>query len=194
MPGVIHRLSWIVLGRSTRRATAWQPSGARFHSIAGALLLLAFSTGETPVPGQMETRRTLDRGSRVYRQACAMCHGDSGSGNLPYGPTLAGASWLERCQPEHLPAIILDGVCGPIPGSPTPYPVMPALRTWLSDQQITDVSAYVFKRWSTRSAAPGLEVATSLRKRAPSRSTPWTLDELSKELPPPKIRTALWPF
>ena len=194
MPGVIHRLTLIVLGRSTRKARTWQQSGVPFHSLAGALLVLVFSTGETPVPGQLEFRHTMDRGSRVYRQTCAMCHGDTGMGNLPYGPALAGASWLEKCQPEHLPAIILDGVCGPIPGSSAPYPVMPALRTWLTDQQIADVSAYVFKRWPQRPDAPRPQVVTDLRSRTPTRTAPWTLDELLKALPPPNIRTALWPF
>lgn len=194
MPGVIHRLTLVLLGRSSRRIHAWHSSGPRHYSLAGALVILSFSTGEMPVPRQFEVRQTMERGSRVYRQACAMCHGVSGTGNLPYGPALADAPWLARCQPNHLPAIILDGVCGPIPGSPSPYPVMPALRIWLSDQQITDVSFYVFKRWSQRSVAPRREVISNLRNRTPTRTAPWSLDELFKALPPPNFRAAFWPF
>lgn len=194
MPGVIHRFLWILLGRSAGVTAPWRPRGAPFYSLPGALLVLAFSTGELPVPGQLEKRQTLDRGNRIYRQACAMCHGEGGMGNLPYGPPLAGATWLERCQPDHLAAILLDGVCGPIPGSPTPYPVMPALRTWLSDQQIADISSYVLKRWASRSDPPRQEIISNLRNRTPTRTTPWTLDELTKELPPPNFRTAFWPL
>jgi mono/diheme cytochrome c family protein len=194
MPGVIHRLTLILLGRSPGRMSAWHSSGPRYYSLAAALVILSFSTGEMPVPRQIEVRQTMERGSRVYRQACAMCHGETGAGRLPFGPALAGSSWLLGCPPEHLPAIILDGVCGPIPGSSAPYPVMPALRTWLQDQQVADVSTYVFRRWAHRSDSLLPKVSALLRQRTPARAVPWRIEELNKSLPRRTLQPAFQPF
>ena len=131
----------------------------------------------------------LIEGRIIYQRACAMCHDRTGMGRLPLGPRLVDAPWLQSCRPDQVAAIILDGVQGPIPGTHAPYPVMPALKTWLTDQQIADVSTYVLQTWGHRNASVGEGEVTAWRERQPERQVPWSLDDLtlaSRSMPRPR--------
>lgn len=152
------------------------------HALRSLLLLpLGFlMAARAPHPDQPVAVRTHEEGAAIYKQACAMCHGAAGEGRLPYGTALAGSLWLASCREEQLMAIILDGVHGEIHGSKAPYPVMAALRNWLTDNQTADVSRYTLAKWAARESALDWRAVRLLRDMKPVRQMPWPVDELDK--------------
>lgn len=149
-----------------------------------SLLSLCLVSASAPVSWSLKERSQpllpATDGRVVYRQACAMCHGPHGEGMPAFGLPLNDARWLSRCRADELVAVLLDGMQGPIPGNPTSYPVMPALRAWLTDEQMAGVASYVLQVHAHRTERVSVSSVRQLRDRQPVRAVPWTLSELSK--------------
>ena len=167
-------------GLASQRIRPWHKPLHKQFRMAVGLLALVLVAARAPTALPRASARPDENGAAIYIQACAMCHDRSGTGNLPFGPALAAAPWLRNCPEDHVAAIILDGVYGNIPGTTSPYPVMAALRTWLNDQQIADVSNHVLHRWGGRAGGVTPERVRALRGLQPLRTSPWSLNELSK--------------
>lgn len=73
------------------------------------------------------------RGERVYRGECAMCHGSDAAGMMGMHPSLRGA--VERLSREGVEVTIRKGR--------NTMPPMPAFEGRLTDQAIADVMAYL---------------------------------------------------
>lgn len=96
-----------------------------------------------PLP---QTKETYDRGERIYKDHCAMCHGDDGAGNGIAGRTLKPSPgnlvWLsdvpEKQWDEFMVWTIAEG--GTALGTS-----MPPYKQLLSKDDIWAVTAYVQK-------------------------------------------------
>ena len=56
---------------------------------------------------------------------------------------------------------------------------MPALRSWLSDDQIAAVATYVLRTFAARPDLVPEAVPQLLRNKPPARVIPWSLEELA---------------
>jgi putative membrane protein len=73
------------------------------------------------------------RGEEVFEQDCAMCHGSDASGMMGMHPSLRGA--IQRLSREGVEVTIRNGR--------DVMPPMPAFEGRLSDEEISDVIAYL---------------------------------------------------
>lgn len=167
-------------GHPARPANTWSGLELAHQRVFLALVMLAMISAHAPLQTTMQLGGDTYHGFNVYEKACSMCHGRDGSGRPPYGPSLEGSLWLRSCRADHVAAIILDGIHGPIPGTNAPYPVMPALRSWLSNEEIATVSDYVLARWSNRGDRVRTSEVQAWRELLPARLHPWSLEELRR--------------
>lgn len=91
------------------------------------LVTLAGAAGAQPAGGDPE------RGERVFRAECAMCHGSDARGMMGMHPSLRGA--VERLSAEGVEVTIRRGRAT--------MPPMPAFEDRLSDQEIAAVIGYL---------------------------------------------------
>lgn len=87
------------------------------------------------------------RGRNVYLSHCASCHQPDGKGITNRIPALDGNGMVRAFGPQDIVRVVLGGV-----EAREPYAPMPGLGSFMSDQDIADVSNYVRQSWSN--AAP----------------------------------------
>jgi len=104
------------------------------------------SASEVALRGQTDN---VDAGWQVFSGSCANCHQPDGQGNSLY-PSLYHNSATGADRPDNLVATILNGVRREVNGEPIAMPAFGPdahFSERLSDQQIADVSNYVFKNY-----------------------------------------------
>lgn len=89
-------------------------------------------TTTTVAAGGAERTGDATRGAQVFALNCAVCHGTDGAGGT-IGPSLRG----ERDRLDY--SALASWVEDPQPPMPKLYP------KFLSDQEVLDVAAYVYK-------------------------------------------------
>ena len=105
----------------------------------------------------------MARGSKVYEQQCAQCHGDQGQGEPGAFPALAGNRAVMLADPTNLVRVVLQG--GYLPataGHPRPHG-MPPFQQFLSDEEVAAVTTFVRNSWGNR--APGVGTIEVYRAR-----------------------------
>jgi mono/diheme cytochrome c family protein len=104
--------------------------------------------GQTP-----SSEEARAKGSKIYEQSCASCHGDNGEGAVGAYPALAGNRAVTMGIPANLVRVVLSG--GYLPATaanPRPYG-MPPFAHVLDDAQIAAVVSYIRGAWGN-SAEP----------------------------------------
>lgn len=97
-----------------------------------------------PPPGQLPpgvTAQQAASGRGLYRQACVMCHGESGQGTQ-LAPSVVDTVWAKGSGSlEEIVAAVTEGV----PGTEAhPVPMPPRGNGTFTDEQIRAVSAYTW--------------------------------------------------
>ncbi len=96
-----------------------------------------------PTPPGQKTAR----GSKLYEQHCAACHGDDGKGVPNAYPALAGNRAVAMPQTANLVQMVLNGGYAPATaGNPRPFG-MPPFVLVLSDSDIADVLTHIRSSW-----------------------------------------------
>ena len=116
-----------------------------------------------------------ERGRALYSSTCAVCHDESGKGQLGKAPPLAGSERLLGPD-ESLARIVLGGLRGPLTGAAYATE-MPSLRL-LDDDQIAAVLTYVRGRWGRGRVAIEPALVRRVRRATNERLQPWTYAEL----------------
>lgn len=120
-----------------------------------------------------------DPGATVFRNTCAVCHGDEGLGQAGIYPPLAGSHFLKG-DPARSIRIVLHGLEGPVTvGGEVYNSVMPPNAEILTDEDIAAVLNHVRGRWGDGQGpevTPGAVAA--IRAETPHRATMWTIAEL----------------
>jgi mono/diheme cytochrome c family protein len=92
----------------------------------------------------------FDRGSRIYRDRCADCHGDDGEGTAGAFPALAGNRAVTMQVPANVIRVVLVGGYPPgTAGNPRPFG-MPPFAPFLDDGEVADVVSYIRNAWGNR--------------------------------------------
>lgn len=117
-----------------------------------------------PTPSLAAPGLPTARGSKLYEQHCAQCHGDDGKGIPGAYPALAGNRAVLMPQTANLVQIVLNGGYAPAThGNPRPYGMPPYVLV-LSDGDIAEVLTHIRSSWGNQVA--GLSAFDVNRVRA----------------------------
>lgn len=95
----------------------------------------------------------MARGSKIYEQHCAQCHGERGQGVAGAYPPLAGNRAVTMAVPANLIRVVVSG--GYLPstaGNPRPYG-MPPFSQALNDEEIAVVLSFIRRSWGNQAEA-----------------------------------------
>jgi mono/diheme cytochrome c family protein len=91
-------------------------------------------------------------GAAIYKDGCAACHRDNGSGEAHLFPKLAGSALVQSDDPTTLAHVVLNGTRAvSTAGAPT-GPAMPAFDWRLNDAQVAAVLTYIRNSWGNAAA------------------------------------------
>ena len=125
------------------------------------------------------------KGAKLYRQICAACHQDNGSGIEGLAPPLVNSEHVTK--PEKLALIILHGLKGPIHVNGSLYElnhVMPGLsgNEALTDADISAIISYVGNAFTDYPKGIRSNKIKELRQNKPDSGSEYTIDELEAVL------------
>ncbi|APW36871.1 alcohol dehydrogenase [Rhodoferax koreense] len=104
---------------------------------------------EAPVSAAVDSR-VAARGSRLYEQHCAQCHGEQGQGVPGAYPPLAGNRAVTMPKVANLVQAVLNGGYAPATaGNPRPYG-MPPFVLVLNDADVAAVLTHVRNSWGNQ--------------------------------------------
>lgn len=97
--------------------------------------------------------QTTERGSKLYEQHCAACHGEDGKGVPNAYPALAGNRAVVMPQTANLVQMTLNGGYAPATaGNPRPYG-MPPFVLVLNDSDIAAVLTHIRSSWGNQAGS-----------------------------------------
>ena len=100
-----------------------------------------------PIPAKV-----ADRGSKLYQQHCAQCHGDQGAGVAGAYPPLTGNRAVTLASSANLVQIVTNGGFAPATaGNPRPFG-MPPYMLVLNDSDIAAVLTHIRSAWGNSAA------------------------------------------
>jgi mono/diheme cytochrome c family protein len=140
-------------------------------------------------------RDAVERGATAYAESCFACHGEDGRGApMPGGnglraPSLAGSPRVAGHR-DYVIRTLLHGLTGPIDGRK--YAEVMAPMGASSDAWIADIASFVRNSFGNSASVVSAADVASVRKETAGRSTPWTIEELTRALPRPLVPDATW--
>jgi len=154
----------LITGGVSRRGTAMGPMAEVVYrstqyltdedAAAIAIYLKTLQHAAAPASEALTADPALvARGTSVYDDHCADCHGKAGEGNAPAYPPLAGNLTVTLDSPANaIRAVVNGGYAPSTTGNPRPYG-MPPFRQVLSEADIAAVLSYVRGAWGNRAGA-----------------------------------------
>lgn len=124
-----------------------------------------------PSPQTVSSGHTAaaDRGSALYKEHCASCHGKDGEGKAGAYPALAGNRTVLMANTTNLYRVVLSGGFAPATaGNPQPHG-MPPFYHLLGDDDLTALLNYVRSAWGNN--APAITTLDLIHYRDALRST-----------------------
>ncbi len=130
---------------------------------AAAVYLNSLATGTPAVQAQASKQSkaaplpqgrepNLQRGTQLYEQHCAGCHGPQGEGAPGAYRPLAGNRAVTLASPTNLIRVVLEGGFAPATaGNPQPYGMPPFGQTF-SDADVAAVLSHIRSAWGHRAA------------------------------------------
>ena len=109
------------------------------------------------------------RGAAIYKDNCAACHKDAGTGEVHLFPRLAGSALVQSGDPTTLVRVVLQGTRAVSTSSMPTAPAMPAFDWRLNDAQVAAVLTYIRNNWDN-AAAPVSESAITSQRSSLSNS------------------------
>ena len=107
-------------------------------------------------------------GAAIYKDSCAACHRDAGTGEPHLFPRLASSAQVQSDDPTTLVRVVLQGTRAASTQPMPTAPAMPAFDWRLNDAQVAAVLTYVRNSWGNAAApvSPGVVASqrTSLAK------------------------------
>lgn len=115
----------------------------------------------TPVAANDNAMRA---GAAIYKDSCAACHKDDGSGETHLFPRLAGSALVQSDDPTTLAHVVLSGTQAVSTiGAPT-GPAMPAFDWRLNDAQVAAVITYIRNSWGNAASPVSSSAVASQRQ------------------------------
>jgi mono/diheme cytochrome c family protein len=107
-------------------------------------------------------------GAAIYKDNCAGCHTDAGTGLPSLFAKLAGSHAVQSDDPTTLIRVVLEGSQGvATSGAPT-SPAMPSFGWRLNDSQAAAVVTYLRNSWGNVAAPVTPDQVAKIRKASPS--------------------------
>jgi mono/diheme cytochrome c family protein len=107
----------------------------------------------------------LARGEAIYRDQCAGCHMEDGTGQEHAFPPLRGNAVVQAKKPGTMLHMILDGAQIAATKSNPSGLKMPAFDWKLSDQDAADLATYLRAAWGNKASAVSASDVKDTRKR-----------------------------
>lgn len=99
-----------------------------------------------------QDEKTLKLGAALYEKHCVECHKDSGAGEPPHIPALAGNRAVMLASPVNpIRAVMHGGYPPSTQGNPRPYG-MPPFGNVLSDDEVAAVVSFLRNNWGNRAS------------------------------------------
>jgi mono/diheme cytochrome c family protein len=109
-------------------------------------------------------------GAAIYKDSCAVCHRDAGTGEVHLFPRLAGSALVQSDDPTTLVRVVLQGTRAASTAIMPTAPAMPAFDWRLNDEQVAAVLTYIRNSWGN--AATPITESSVARGRASLASSP----------------------
>jgi mono/diheme cytochrome c family protein len=138
-------------------------------------------------PPQNEESDLLQKGERLFRDYCAVCHMNDGTGNPVNGcPPLVGSEWVAAPGVERLVRIVSKGLSGPVEVRGQVYDTgtMGAIGDQMpgdDNQKVENIAAilsYVRRRFAGDSGVVQPGTVAAIRSQIAVHSNNFTADEL----------------
>ena len=115
-----------------------------------------------PQPIAASDRRMV-AGQAIYKDNCAGCHTDAGTGSAGLFARLAGSHAVQSDDPTTLIRVVLEGSQGVgTAGAPT-GPAMPSFGWRLNDAQVATVLTYIRNAWGNAATAVAADQVKAVR-------------------------------
>jgi mono/diheme cytochrome c family protein len=152
---VSHSTSRITDGDLASIATYLKDSGVASHA-----------SNPAPVSANDTAMRT---GAAIYKDSCAVCHRDSGTGERHLFPSLAGNALVQSDDPTTLVRVALQGSRAVATSAMPTGPAMPAFDWRLDDAQVAAVLTYIRNTWGNAATAVSPSTVASHRSSLAKR-------------------------
>jgi mono/diheme cytochrome c family protein len=128
--------------------------------------------GNSVAPGSQTAadQGVLRAGGAIYKDNCAACHRDDGTGDGGLFPRLAGSALVQAPDPTTLIRVVLQGSRAVSTLRAPTAPAMPPFDWRLNDVQTAAVLTYVRNHWDN--TATPVDVRTVNHMRASMRANP----------------------
>jgi mono/diheme cytochrome c family protein len=122
------------------------------------------ASGPAQKPPQVAANDAAMRaGAAIFKDSCAPCHRDEGTGEVHLFPRFAGSALVQSDDPTTLVRVVLQGTRAvSTPSAPT-APAMPAFGWRFNDAQVAAVLTYIRNSWGNAAAAVSPGFVTSAR-------------------------------
>jgi mono/diheme cytochrome c family protein len=128
-------------------------------------------------------------GKALFSANCITCHQATGLGVPGQYPPLAGSEVELGDATNHLIAIVLKGLQGPVVVAGKPFNnAMQAWEAQYTDQQMAAILTYVRSDWGNNAAPVTADMVKEIRAEFKDRKDQWTWPEIEKM--PPRNMTA----
>jgi mono/diheme cytochrome c family protein len=158
--------SWTLASGPMADAVSHSTSKMTDEDIAAIATYLKDSgiDGSMPRPTPVAANDSaMQAGAAIYKDNCAVCHRDTGMGEVHLFPRLAGSATVQSEDPTTLAHVVLQGTRAvSTAGQPT-APAMPAFDWRLSNAEAAAVLTYIRNSWGN--AAPAVPAAAIASQR-----------------------------
>jgi mono/diheme cytochrome c family protein len=158
--------SWTLASGPMAEAVSHSTSKMTDDDIAAIAVYLKGSGagGSSPKPAAVAPDdKAMRAGAAIYKDACAACHKDAGSGEVRLFPRLAGSALVQSDDPTTLVRVVLQGSRAVATASAPTGPAMPAFEWRLDDAQAAAVLTYIRNSWGNASAPVAASTVASGR-------------------------------
>jgi mono/diheme cytochrome c family protein len=125
-----------------------------------------------------------DAGATEYTNNCSVCHQADGNGMPGAFPPLAGSEIVNNASPNHMIAVILKGLQGPVTVAGSEFNgIMTPFQDILTDAQIASIATYERSSFGNTASAVTAEQVAAIRAQFASKTDSWTIAELEAALP-----------
>jgi mono/diheme cytochrome c family protein/glucose/arabinose dehydrogenase len=182
LPKGNRRVGWLDLGETPTELAALGTSADQRIRRHAQALLGAVRVGGAAAPGAVTSltdaeKAMVQKGSVVFRGACAACHQLDGSGQQGLAPPLRDSEWVTGPS-ERLVRIALHGVRGPIEVDGTRWDLEMPGQGHLSDQELAQVLSYLRRAFGHQASCVSPKQVQQERRRTNKRASAWTAAEL----------------
>ncbi len=120
-------------------------------------------TAEKPAP-LPASDSVMQAGAAIYKDSCAACHKDAGTGERQLFPSLAGNALVQSDDSTTLVRLVLQGSRAVATDAAPTGPAMPAFDWRLNNAQVAAVLTYVRNSWGNAAAAVPERVVAARRR------------------------------